>query len=196
MAKSKDGDNTPQKNWFAKHKVLTVIGVIILLAIISSAAGGGNKTNNNSASSTTETKKTEDKPAEMSKIGDAVRDGKFEFVVKSVKCGNLSVGADYTTKTAQGQYCFLTVSVKNIGNEPQSLFSSNQYLYNAENQKYSADDEATYTAGGSAATWYSDINPGNSVEGVIVFDLPKDKTPVTAELHDSMASGGVKVTLK
>jgi len=29
-----------------------------------------------------------------------------------------------------------------------------------------------------------------------VFDLPKDKTPVTAELHDSAFSGGVKVNLQ
>ena len=86
--------------------------------------------------------------------------------------------------------------MKNIGDVPQSLFSGNQFLYNAENQKYSADDSATFSVANSTTTWYSDINPGNSVEGVIVFDLPKDKVPVTAELHDRIASNGVKVSLQ
>ncbi len=40
-----------QGNWFGRHKVLTVIGVIILLAIIGGAAGGGNKSNNSTTNS-------------------------------------------------------------------------------------------------------------------------------------------------
>jgi hypothetical protein len=34
------------------------------------------------------------------------------------------------------------------------------------------------------------------VTGDIIFDIPKDQTPVTAELHDSAFSGGVKVSLQ
>ncbi len=185
-----------KKNWFARHKVLTVIIGLVGIIIIAGAAGGDKSTETNNIQSNAGETKQEEKKDEVAKMGTPVRDGKFEFVAKSVKCGVPSVGDQYTAKTAQGQYCLLTVSVKNIGDEPQSLFSSNQYLYNAENQKYSADDSATYVVGGSADTWYSDINPGNSVEGVIVFDLPKDKTPVTAELHDSMASNGIKVNLQ
>lgn len=63
-------------------------------------------------------------------------------------------------------------------------------------QEYSADDTATmYNSTDTASTWYNDINPGNSVGGVIVFDIPKDQTPVSAELHDSAFSNGVKVNL-
>ena len=81
--------------------------------------------------------------------------------------------------------------------EPQSLFSDNQYLFNASGQKYSADSTATtYAAPEDSDTWYSEINPGNSVEGAIVFDIPKDQTPTSAELHDSAFSDGIKVNLK
>jgi hypothetical protein len=78
------------------------------------------------------------------------------------------------------------------------LFSANQYLYDSQNHKYSADDTATAYAApaGSTGTWYSDINPGNSVSGTMVFDVPKDVTPTSAELHDSALSGGVKVNLQ
>ena len=72
----------------------------------------------------------------------------------------------------------------------------NLKLFNAAGQEYSADDTATmYNSTDTASTWYNDINPGNSVSGVIVFDPPKDQTPVSAELHDSAFSNGVKVNL-
>jgi hypothetical protein len=77
------------------------------------------------------------------------------------------------------------------------LFSSNQKLLNADGKQYSADDTATmYASSDGSGSWYNNINPGNSVEGTIVFDIPKDQTPVTAELHDSAFSGGVKVNLQ
>lgn len=179
-------------NWVKKHKILTVIGVIVLLGII----GGNKSTNSTSSSSKTDTAKTDNKPS-IAKIGQPARDGKFEFTVKSIECGKPSVGTNqYLTKTAQGQFCLLTVSVKNIGNDAQSLFSANQKLLNAQNQQYAADDVATTYAAPEGSTWYSNINPGNSVEGVIVFDIPKDQTATTAELHDSAYSGGVKVSLQ
>ena len=40
-----------------------------------------------------------------------------------------------------------------------------------------------------------DINPGNSVKGIVVFDIPKDGQIVKLELHDSAFSGGVVVNV-
>ena len=39
------------------------------------------------------------------------------------------------------------------------------------------------------------INPGNSVHGLICFDLSANDKAVTAELQDSAFSGGVTVSL-
>lgn len=179
------------KNWFMKHKVLTVILAFVAIGIVSSALGGGS----DSSKSNSTSKKTES-TATVAKVGEVAKDGKFEFTVSSVECGKTSVGTnEYLTKTAQGQYCLLNISVKNIGDEAQSLLSSNQYLLNAGGQKYSADDVATMYNTPNGTSWYNDINPGNSVTGAIVFDVPKDQTPTTAELHDSAFSGGVKVSL-
>lgn len=177
-------------NWFVRHKVLSVILGLVVIAVISSAAGG-NKSNTSTSNSSS------NKAAETAKIGQAANDGKFEFTVSSVECGKTSVGTNqYLTKTAQGQYCLLNVSVKNIGDQAQSLLSSNQYLLNASGQKYSADDVATMYNTPNGTSWYNDINPGNSVNGAIVFDIPKDQTATTAELHDSAFSSGVKVNLQ
>lgn len=182
--------------WFKKHKILTVILAFIVIGVIASAAGGGSKSNNSSNNSSSSKSSNSSKAAEVAKIGVAARDGKFEFTVKSLQCGVMSVGDNpYLTKTPQGQFCLLNVTVKNIGNEKQSLLSSNQKLLNGEVQ-YSADDTATIYAAPNGTSWYNDINPGNSVEGKIVFDVPKDVTPTVAELHDSGFSGGVKVNLQ
>jgi len=186
MSKQKDG------NFFKKHKILTGVLVLIVIIIAASAASGGDKTNTGSNGNET---KTDDKKATTAKVGEAARDGKFEFIVKSVKCGKASVGSEFLTETAQGQYCLLSVSVKNIGDEAQSLISDNLYLFNAEGQKYSADSAATFAATPNGSSWYDDINPGNSVSGSIVFDVPKGQTPTSAELHDSAFSSGVKVNL-
>lgn len=184
-------------NWFKKHKILTVIGVIILLAIIGGAAGGDKTANNSSDGNKKETAKTESKPATTAKLNEVARDGKFEFTVTSVECGKTSAGTNqYLQKQAQGQFCFVNVTVKNIGNEAQMFDSSSQYLYDAANAKFSADGTASLYANPEGSTFLNQINPGNSVSGILVFDLPKDKTPVTAELHDSAFSGGVKVSLQ
>ena len=184
-------------NWFKKHKILTVILAFIVIAVIASAASGGSDTNNSSSNSSTSNQSSNSsQSAEVAKIGTPVRDGKFEFTVKSLECGKTSVGTNqYLTKTAQGQYCLLNVTVKNIGNEKQSLLSSDQKLLKGDIE-YSADDTATLYQAPQGTSWYNDINPGNSVEGTIVFDVPKDVTPTVAELHDSAFSGGVKVNLQ
>ncbi len=52
-----------QGNWFGRHKVLTVIGVIILLAIIGGAAGGNKSSNSTTNSSTTASTSSKTEPA-------------------------------------------------------------------------------------------------------------------------------------
>lgn len=184
---------TPKKKTSTGVKILAVVLFLIFMGVIF----GNTKTPNVDTHSTGDQVNTTSAASSTKNKGEPARDGKFEFVVKSVECGKSSVGTNqYLTKSAQGQYCLLNITVKNIGNEAQSLFSSNQYLYNAKGQKFSADDIATsYAAPDASSAWYNEINPGNTVEGVVVFDLAKDTSPATAELHDSTYSGGVKVTL-
>jgi len=177
-----------------------VIGSILFffqILFFASLANGVKTATTSPTGSTQSSSSSNSKPAEVAKIGQAVRDGKFEFTVTGFTCGKTSVGDNpYLMKQAQGQFCMLNLTIKNIGDQQQSLLSSDQKLFNAAGQEYSADDTATmYNSTDTASTWYNDINPGNSVSGVIVFDLPKDQTPVSAELHDSAFSNGVKVNL-
>jgi hypothetical protein len=182
-----------KKNWFVRHKVLTVILALITVGVIASAASGGNKS---TSSKDTQSNKSRS-AAQIAKVGETTRDGKFEFIVKSIECGKSSVGPNqYLTKTAQGQFCLLTLNVKNIGDKQQYFSESDQKLLNSAGQQYSPDSTATLYNSNNSDSFLAQINPGNSVDGVLVFDIPKDQTPTTAELHDSSFSGGVKVSLQ
>ncbi len=186
-------------NWVKKHKVLTAVGVLVLIGIIAAATGGGDTATNKGASSNSNNSQTaNEQPKEtVAKLNESARDGKFEFTVASVECGKPSVGTnEYLTKQAQGQFCLVNVTVKNIGNEAQTFDSSSQYLFDASEAKFSADGTASLYANPQGSTFLNQINPGNSVSGVLVFDLPKDKTPVYAQLHDSPLSNGVKISLQ
>lgn len=139
--------------------------------------------------------KGEEKAAKTAKIGDPARDGKFEFTVKSNKCGVKKVGSDLLGAKAQGQFCLVTVNVKNIGKEAQMFDGSSQKAYAADGTEYSADGGAAIYANKNAETFLNNINPGNQVTGVVVFDIPKDVKLTKLKLHDSMFSGGVTVAL-
>ncbi|SCG70284.1 DUF4352 domain-containing protein [Micromonospora halophytica] len=136
-----------------------------------------------------------DTKAKVAKVGQPARDGKFEFTVKSTKCGVAKVGTDLLGAKAQGQFCLVTVNVKNIGKESQMFDGSSQKAYAADGTEYSADGGAALYANKNAETFLNEINPGNQVTGVVVFDIPKKVTLIKLELHDSPFSGGVDVAL-
>ena len=177
---------------------LGVLGVLVLVGIIVALAGGGDDGGTGTATdqpsaTTTGTKTTEAAP-KAAGIGTPVRDGKFEFTVSKVDCGKSRIGTKDFGTTAQGQFCLVSVKVENIGQEAQTLDGSSQYLYGDGGQKYDADTEAAIYLD-DAQTFLEQINPGNTVNGVVVFDIPKDAKPAKIELHDSPFSGGVTVDL-
>lgn len=88
------------------------------------------------------------------------------------------------------------VSVKNIGNKPQTLDDSWQTLFNAKGQSADADTTADiYANDDSNSVFFNNINPGNRVRGVLVFDVAKWFKPTVLEAHDSVFSGGVKIRI-
>jgi hypothetical protein len=184
-------------NWVKKHKILTIVGVIILLLVIVAIAGGGEQSSSKNKSASNSQPAQEQKKEVTAKLNESARDGKFEFIVSGVECGKPTVGTnEYMTKQAQGQFCLVNVTVKNIGNEAQTFDSSSQYLFDASGAKFSADGVASMYANPQGSTFLNQINPGNSVNGILVFDMPKDKTPITAQLHDNSLSNGVRVSLQ
>lgn len=142
-------------------------------------------------------KPAEAAPAKVATIGlnQPARDGKFEFKVTKIECGVAQIGDQYLNVKAQGQFCKVSVSVANIGDKPRMFDASSQHAFNAAGQQYDADSTAGIYLEDAGNAFLKDINPGNSVAGIVVFDIAKGASIKRLELHDSAFSGGVTVTL-
>ncbi|MGC5334966.1 DUF4352 domain-containing protein [Micromonospora sp. DT62] len=174
----------------------TTTFALLATAVVALGCGAGTTdTDTASSSGSDSAAKGEEKAAKTAKIGQPARDGKFEFTVKSSKCGVTKVGTSMLGEKAQGQFCLITINVKNIGKESQMFDGSSQKAYAADGTEYSADTGAAIYANQNAETFLNDINPGNQVTGVVVFDIPKKVKLTKLELHDSPFSGGVTVAL-
>ena len=131
--------------------------------------------------------------------GSSVRDGKFEFQVLNVATANQATSPDgnqFMVAKPQGEFIIVTLNVKNIGNEQQSFFTSNQKLLDSNGRQYgSSSDADMYLNSGGGASTFSEINPGNAVQAKVAFDVPVGTTAKAVEVHDSMMSGGTTVAL-
>lgn len=156
----------------------------------SSSAATSGATTKATTGATSEAAKKNTTPG----LNTPVRDGKFEFTVTKVQTGVKSVGDQYLGQQAQGQYVLITVTVKNIGDKPQTMFDSNQELTDAQGRTFSPDSTAAIYMKNNDI-WMKEINPGNQMSGTLVYDMPAGAKPASIELHDSMFSGGTKVSL-
>lgn len=218
------GEPKGPRPWFKKKRVLIPAGLLALVVVGSAMSGEDSEMAPASAQSgptastsaaapaprptakttakaapaaSTSASKPAPKPVAppQSQVGKAVRDGKFEFTVRSVKCGISVVGDNpYIQEKAQGQFCAVQLSVENIGDEAQSMFADNQYAFDTKGRKFSANSMASMADESSQVLW-EEINPGNAVKGKVYFDIPKGAKLANLELHDSAFSGGVKVRL-
>ena len=169
---------------------------MVLIIVISAATSGGDPSSDSSSNASGSSSGDSAGSGGAAGIGTPVRDGKFEFTVTKMRCGVPSVGTEVVGQAAQGQFCLASLKVANIGDKPQMLDASSLYGYDAQGRKYNADSAAgiyANPAGGGA--FLNEINPGNSANAVVVFDIPKGGKLTKLELHDSPFSGGVDVTL-
>lgn len=179
----------------------TIIGIMVATATV--LCGGilvlgslvADRTDRPTSSEDRPDEPVEDDVPRSVKLNQSARDGKFEFTVTKVQCGIAQVGGEYFNERAQGQFCKVFVTVKNIGDEARTFSASNQYAYNAAGARYDADGAAAFYLNEDSNAFLEDINPGNSVKGILLFDIPKNAKIVRLELHDSPFSGGVMVSV-
>src|SRR3712207_644199 len=135
---------------FYKKKRFILLAVIALIAIIAIATSGGGESGSSSSSSDSSSSSSDGGSSSTGggsseNTGNAVglnqpaQDGKFEFTVTGVDCSQNTIGQAPVTKTAQGTFCLVSLTVQNIGNEAQLLDASSQKALDAAGKEYSAD---------------------------------------------------------
>ncbi|ORJ57781.1 hypothetical protein B5M45_19410 [Mycobacterium simiae] len=129
--------------------------------------------------------------------GSTVRDGKFEFQVLNITQTSQVDDPDgnpYVQPVKpQGVFYVVTMSVRNIGDKPQTYFGQNQKLIDSSGRQYGSHFQADMRFGPNNLT--ADINPGLSIQVRDAFDVPPGTSASKLELHDSAFSGGATILL-
>lgn len=194
------GQAAPQKSGLdTKVIVGLVAGVVVLIAVVAVAvwmtmrAGFGEPTFAQSPSETSAVETPEGvEETQAASVGQEVRDGNFSFVVAGVERAEAVADPEFPDlrKEAQGEYLIVKVTVTNVGDEPQAFFAAYNTLSDGTTT-YQSDDEAWIYLGNTLA----DLNPGDSIDTAVVFDVPDGTDPESIELHDGPFSDGVTVGL-
>jgi Domain of unknown function (DUF4352) len=116
-------------------------------------------------------------------LSQEVRDGWFAFTVTRVNISTPTVGIH----TAQGTFVVVDITVRNIGDEPRTMYCQNQKLKDVAGKTY---DDAVTLGGGEDVI---NINPGKKVRVTCAFDVPKGTLTAAIEIHDRANSPGASV---
>lgn len=186
----KSGMSTGSK-WGLGCGITAILGFVLLvggcMAVIVAAPGGDSVEPAEppaAAGGSGESADSGGEEEKAAKIGDTVESGAFAFTVTDVQTGVMEVTDEtgYLTETPDGQYVVVSVTVENIGDESGFFESSSQKLVDKDGKQYSTDTAAEITGG--AESFLNEINPGNSVDGELVFDVPQDVKLDKLELAD------------
>jgi hypothetical protein len=136
-------------------------------------------------------------PARFALLGEEALDGSASFTVTDFECGATEVGSGAALRRAQGRYCFLGVTVKNVGRAPVNLMVPRQALIDNQSRRYGIDERATaaHPANVGRDPVASVINPSNELHSVFVFDVPPDVEPLFANLAATPRGRGATIRL-
>ena len=168
-----------KKWWFLLLLFLLVAGIVRGFGDDKSSQTTAKKdsssqvTKSNESTETTvseENKSSKEKvPNVTHKMGETVKVGDVEYIVHA-KSTSKTVGNELLGKTANGTYLILNVTVKNTGKKSINV-TSNYFAILDGDTEYSDDSSAGFYVNKEGKFFLSEVNPGNSITGNVVFDL-------------------------
>lgn len=210
-----------KKSWFSRHKILTALLVIVGLVIVVSLVSGNSddeaaeptaaaeqvesanseSTGSDATENSEETsedaaegeKPADDKEREQAafQIGDTVAEGDLEVVVQSIEESTSDMGM--LIDAPAGKYILVKMAVTNPGDKAVTFSSNNQKLIDTQGREHSESNNSLWL---DDSLSIKEINPGVTIEGSILFDIPADAQPDQLVVADSMFSSGTPVNLK
>ncbi|MFB9179568.1 serine/threonine-protein kinase [Dactylosporangium sucinum] len=181
----------------AGRAVLSGIGLVALLACVlgalkltgdgdgdgdAGAPGGGGQGTSAAA-----------KPSP--KRSPVAADGKLRFTVAGLSCGTTELGPWPVTKQSQGQFCLVELKVENVGSGSGRVWLGSQHLRDVDAREYSPD-ELSWIYFDKTRPLLAEINPGNSVTGTLVYDVPKGVRLAELRVKEHPLSGGETINLR
>ncbi len=189
------------RNWFMRHKITTIFLFFMVIGIISAGNDSKNlNSNQNSntpqqASNNNQNNAVSNNPAtkqqQIYKIGDNVSTGYFGYMLQKVEQKS-SVGSEYINSKAGGIYEICYLSLINRDKDPRYADSSMFKIVDDQNRSFAVSTDATttytMTYGNQYDLFLKQANPGVQVNGILVFDIPKDAKGLKLEVSGGMIS--------
>lgn len=189
------------RNWFFKHKIITVIIILFVFGVIKTSLDENHKKLNSYTSGTIGAQEQRatantlvEQPAKtevVNKINETVTVGYFSYVVYKTEKKS-TMGSQYYSKTANGIYDVVYMALRNNDKEFRYADSNMFKLIDSQGRSFTASTEAmtAYSmAGGSDYDLFlKQANPGLTIQGVLIFDIPKDATGLKLEVSGSFGS--------
>ncbi|GGN95951.1 hypothetical protein GCM10010112_86760 [Actinoplanes lobatus] len=119
----------------------------------------------------------------------------FTVAPTGLRCGVPSVGPSDLEQRATGQFCLLDVIVTNNGREPELFDSGAQRVQDANGEAYAVAEQAAVFLNDRSPALLDRIGPGQTVAGVLPFDVPADARLSAAILGGGRSTPGVRVAL-
>ncbi|MGC5615685.1 DUF4352 domain-containing protein [Georgenia sp. Z1491] len=139
-----------------------------------------------------------DAPAEEPadpQIGVPVQVGDLEVTVTEVETGIASVGDQYFGEQAQGQFVLVQLSMTNTGDRAETFVESNAVLVDTAGRQHDTSSASIYLDG--TTSWLvTDINPGNTASGALLFDIPADAEVDLLQVSSGLFSSPEDVRLR
>ena len=133
-------------------------------------------------------------------MGQETTVGAFTVTVTGVECTGEPLGTAPVIRAPEGRFCVASVSVRNDGLQPRSFPVPFQRMTDGT-RRFGPERVMTRTrpalvlASGSRELTPVPVNPGLTVEGVLVFDLPQDVETTALELRAGPRDRAVQVAL-
>ncbi|MGJ9405036.1 DUF4190 domain-containing protein [Nesterenkonia aurantiaca] len=129
-------------------------------------------------------------------IGDEFEVNDWIVSIKRVSDRTATIGDDFFNTEAQGEYLPIELIVTNNGDSSAYFFARDFVAVDDQDRKFSSSTEATiYGAADGSVSILDEINPGNSIEGLLYFDVPEDAEITSLEINSGFLSAPVRVSL-
>jgi hypothetical protein len=175
-------------------KALFGLAALILIIVLISVASGGKNENTTTQTSTTNTEVTP--PAELSKEGIS---SDVKIVVESSETKDQVGDNQFINQQAQGVFKIIKLNITNNQKDAVTIDSNSFTLIDDKNREFSYSSEAQTALEMSLkdnkeSFFLKSLNPGLSVSGYVVFDVPKDAKGFVLQAQGGMM--GKKIKLK
>ncbi|MEN0083633.1 MAG: DUF4352 domain-containing protein [Leifsonia sp.] len=183
---------------FRRITLVTAITALVAGAALTgcsaggpSAAEGGTSTTPAPAVSASATPAAPETPG----LNVPVTAGSFQFTALGVRDAGPSVGTSPLSQTAQGTFLEVDLKIANTGNASATFLANYVKLVDASGKTYDADPTATLYASPDQSAWVAAINPGNAIQGPVLFDVPAGTQATAIQVSDNIFSKGKTIRL-